>query len=88
MSTETGGQAFPSGLIKKSRPIHDPGADFHVTDMIEPRNHGMTLRDYFAAKAIQGLLASSDQHDASTSSVLSEYAYKIADAMLKVRNKK
>lgn len=46
------------------------------------------LRDWFAGLAMQGMLASGDQHDANTSSVLSEDAYKIADAMLKAREAK
>jgi hypothetical protein len=43
---------------------------------------GMTLRDYFAAKAMQGLLAS------SVNGKMDEFAsrsYKMADAMLKTR---
>ena len=43
---------------------------------------GMTLRDYFAAKAINGLLASGE---AAPWKVLAENAYRIADAMLKAR---
>jgi len=47
---------------------------------------GMTLRDYFAAKAMQGLLAQS-QGTALGSPVekAAEYAYAMADAMLKAR---
>jgi hypothetical protein len=51
---------------------------------------GMDLRDYFAAKAMQGMLAhygveygrSADINDASGAI----RAYKIADAMMKARN--
>ena len=44
---------------------------------------GMTLRDYFAAKAMQGLVANGDWlRDAAAE------AYAIADAMLAARNKK
>ena len=42
---------------------------------------GMTLRDYFAAKAMQGMITRrilSDEDDA-------KIAYKMADAMLKAR---
>ena len=47
---------------------------------------GMTLRDYFAAKAMQGILCSgkgihSDQF------MLSRDAYEVADAMLEARSK-
>lgn len=49
---------------------------------------GVTLRDWFAGLAMQGMLACGEQHDANTSSVLSEDAYKIADTMLKAREAK
>ena len=47
----------------------------------EPSLSGMTLRDYFAAKAMQGMI---------TRRVLNEHedaliAYKMADAMMKAR---
>ena len=43
----------------------------------------MSLRDYFAAMAMSGLLGNSDKRYDETG--CSEYAYKIADAMLKAR---
>ena len=54
---------------------------------------GMTLRDYFAAKAMQGMLA--DPDTARTVRVsrrkldeaVSELSYMFADAMIKERNK-
>ena len=45
---------------------------------------GMTLRDYFAAKAIQGICASGPTHEWSNSRLATE-AYDLADAMLKAR---
>ena len=50
-------------------------------------NHrGMTLRDYFAAKAMQGLLAQSlGTALGSPVEQAAEYAYKMADALLKAR---
>jgi hypothetical protein len=44
--------------------------------------HGMTLRDYFAAKAIQGLLASEVNAPINT---FAKKAYEVADAMMKAR---
>ena len=44
--------------------------------------HGMTLRDYFAAKAMQGMLAASENYGTPE---LGLYAYEIADSMLKAR---
>ena len=42
---------------------------------------GMTLRDYFAAKAMQGLLA----HGGRCVNYLEESSYYIADEMMKAR---
>lgn len=44
------------------------------------------LRDYFAAKAMQGLLLA-DSRQLHTAEVVSSAAYAIADAMLKERSK-
>jgi hypothetical protein len=47
------------------------------------RSFGMTLRDYFAAKAMQGLLSNRNAEAA-----IDEFAaksYRMADAMLKAR---
>ena len=49
---------------------------------------GMTLRDYFAAVALQGLIAQSGGTAlGSTVEIAAEYAYAAADAMLKERIK-
>ncbi|EMK0352785.1 hypothetical protein V8J08_005097 [Citrobacter amalonaticus] len=46
-------------------------------------NHGMTLRDYFAAKFMQGICANPDKlYDDEP---LAKEAYAMADAMLKAR---
>ena len=50
----------------------------HLTDQV-----GMTLRDYFAAKAMQGLLASEVNAPLKT---FAKQAYTMADAMMEVRN--
>lgn len=49
--------------------------------MYEP-HFGMTLRDYFAAAALTGLLAS---HNAGHVDSLAEFSYRAADAMLEAR---
>jgi len=46
---------------------------------------GMTLRDYFAAKAMQGLLARIGNDKINVHDVLAQRTYQIADAMLKAR---
>jgi hypothetical protein len=48
---------------------------------------GMTLRDYFAAKAMQGLITSASLNRTESwydEERVAESAYKMADAMLKV----
>jgi hypothetical protein len=46
---------------------------------------GMTLRDWFAGQALQGLLASTKTSDALT---IAKDAYILADAMLRAREVK
>ena len=46
---------------------------------------GMTLRDYFAAKAMQSLLASIEAGNEHQVSLIPNIAYEMADAMLKER---
>jgi hypothetical protein len=59
--------------------INDGGPAF-PSEYTLPENQGMTLRDYFAAKAMQAL-AQKYSHEGD----ISRNAYKIADAMLKAR---
>ena len=66
---ETGGPAFPST---------------HHNGWGEPEK-GMTLRDYFAARAMQALL-SQNLGGAVRDEMLAGFAYAMADAMLKARN--
>lgn len=68
-----GGPAFPFGHI--SEVTGQPVNGFYYP--------GMTLRDYFAAKAMQGALANPEVKE--TAIARSEWAYEIADAMLKAR---
>jgi len=49
------------------------------------RGHkGMTLRDYFAAKAMQGMLSENSGIRYPTDELV-DFAYKVADAMMKAR---
>ena len=47
---------------------------------------GMSMRDYFAAKALQGIVDSSVEAGLETTQI-ADSAYRIADAMMKARNK-
>lgn len=74
---DNGGSAFPS-----TEP--DQAGSIHLQHL------GMTLRDYFAAKALQGWLASyprdmkAEQAEAGAH-IVAALAYRMADAMLKAR---
>lgn len=57
-----------------------PAFPAHHFDLAEGE-HGMTLRDYFAAKAMQALI---EKYDESPVEISLE-AYEFADAMLKER---
>lgn len=70
MEKDTGGQAFP-----KQQWEYD-GHD----NVLPYQEDGMTMRDYFAAKAMQGMLASG-----VPSGDIPIYAYEIADAMVSIR---
>lgn len=48
-------------------------------------NNGMTLRDYFAAKAMQGDISSYITGQGINAASLAKWSYEIADAMLKAR---
>ena len=69
----TGGPAFPS----------------HEAAESDYRNRisggGMSLRDWFAGKAMQGMLAASENYPTPE---LADYAYQVADAMLRAREVK
>ena len=51
-------------------------------------NDGMTLRDYFAAAALQGLLSSIQPNQLWSGDDVSIVCYRTADAMLKAREAK
>lgn len=80
MSRDTGGAAFPC------MPPQDTAAGSAV-GYPHPEG-GMSLRDYFAARAMNGLLAQSVGTAYGSDPVLAaEYAYEMADAMLAERAK-
>jgi hypothetical protein len=82
MITETGGPAFPV---------------FHqneITGYVPPESAGMTLRDYFAAKAMQTIISYRRTQFGTVSDemdwdeyfpIIAQEAYALADAMLEAR---
>lgn len=76
MSNNTGGPAFPSDAV----------------GYVGQASQGMTLRDYFAAKALPALIQTSIESAAKQGALPEEFrrtianaAYAQADAMLKAR---
>jgi len=63
----------------------DTGGPAFPTPTHNLTNDGMTLRDYFAAKAMQGLLADPDWRQDTTFEDTAYAAYEQANAMLKAR---
>ena len=72
MSANNGGPAFPNV------------GDVRYTSEDQ---YGMTLRDYFAAKAMLGYMTSGFANFGNNHSVFAKDAYEMADAMLKERAK-
>ena len=72
---KTGGPAFPQSIREE-----DGSTTYY---------HGLSVRDYFAAKAMQGELAcqcvGESWHDIEK---LAEHCYNLADAMLRAREGK
>ena len=62
------------------------GPAFPTERALPEQRSGMTLRDYFAAKAMQGLLSDSDWRQDTTFEDTAYAAYEQADAMLKARD--
>ena len=54
-------------------------------EMVRYGTYGMSLRDYFAARAMASLMISAFGDPHMTPDVLAEEAYQWADAMLKAR---
>jgi hypothetical protein len=69
-NTNTGGPAFPHEYFDKQL---NQGRVMH----------GMTLRDFFAAKAMQGYVARGKAYDFED---IAKASYRVADAMLKARD--
>lgn len=90
MPFDDGGPAFP---VQEPLEKYDNEQGRYVTSY-QPTG-GMTLRDFFAAKALQGLLAAeahpqatgypSPETDPSPAFVFAKHAYELADALLEAR---
>jgi hypothetical protein len=85
-----GGPAFPSGSVRKHRPLSDPGSDWVEVDRVQPLHAGLSLRDYFAIKALPIAWSAYDQgyagHQEFVEQSIARHAYILADEMLKARS--
>lgn len=80
MATNDGGPAFPTQHFENS-----------AGEVVIYASEGMSLRDFFAAKAMAGLLTDNDalaiiEGDEATAQIAAR-AYAIADSMLAARDK-
>jgi hypothetical protein len=88
--------------MKMNDKIKDGGPAFPInnndviTIVTNNGNHpeGMSLRDYFAAKAMQGIISAHNENgewtgvgDIEMNKIMAETAYSVADAMLEARGK-
>jgi len=62
--------------------MNNPQA-FPISGSQYQHTKGMTLRDYFAAKAMQGMMVDVEQPSCN---YIAQTAYEMADAMLKARD--
>ena len=83
----TGGQAFPrTGFYPPD--TRGVGGE-HLRELLAAYTdpaEGMSLRDYFASKALQGY-CSNPTKDLDRDEKLAEWSYRLADAMLQERAK-
>ena len=70
----------------EAKEIETGGQAFPVEDVGIHGSYGMTIRDYFAAKAMQGWTANPLPNDSSIQDVAA-WAYRQADAMIAARAK-
>ena len=85
-AANNGGPAFPHTVKYKDISHIKPG-EIGIAQDVEITSAGMTLRDYFAAKAMQGLLASGHYEGKVELMPLAFSAYAVASAMLAEREK-
>ena len=75
MTDKTGGPAFPMPMTMRTAE--------HIAN--EPE-YGITMRDYFAAKAMQGMLAACSGWSEGQQERLAKCSYAMADEMISARS--
>jgi hypothetical protein len=82
---QSGGPAFPADVMEDGDFVLPPGQGGATMKKLP----GMTLRDYFAARAMQAIFSnlSGVQWPEDSFLNLADHAYMLADAMIKARSK-
>ena len=80
-----GGPAFPSTVRREERYMDEGG--YGHTRIVSTLEGGMTLRDWFAGQAVEGIISSFNLNSDWSHADRAEFAYRQADAMLIERAK-
>lgn len=71
-------------MTKPNDPAFSRAAFYHPDGGYIPAQEGMTIREYFAAMALQGLLSTDNDH--SPHNWYAEKSVELADALIKALN--
>ncbi|WP_442757691.1 hypothetical protein [Pseudomonas sp. PM2] len=82
-SEQSGGVCFECQAVDAKEPAFPVGANEYGG---HGTCYGITVRDYFAAKAMQGICAHVDTWGLSSNTKIAAAAYELADAMLAARS--
>jgi hypothetical protein len=89
---DNGGSAFPCSMRRDENYMDEGG--FGRVRTVTLQEGGMSLRDYFAAKVVQGIISSPNtritgapNREQDADPALAQRAYEIADVMIAERNK-
>lgn len=85
MSAKTGGPAFPD--MQRLQMCKSTDLTAEQRETVYMQSSGMTLRDYFAAKAMQGMFSADTLESVIPTEKKAQFAYEMADAMLAERDK-
>jgi hypothetical protein len=71
---------------KANEPAFSKPAFYHPDGAIDLPNNGLTKREYFAAMALQGVLANKSAHE-RTIEMITKSSVRLADALIEELNK-
>lgn len=90
MTTKNSPAAFPTAGYTEMRSAGNMGPVGAMIEHNVPPKDGMSLRDYFAAQALTGLLANQGDavKDNDAIRAIAGFSFDLADAMLEARNQR